>query len=299
MAMIAQMSPSKPRRARSPDAISALLPLAGEARGIPKLIHQISPTRDVAPQFRPLTAALRARNPDWEYRLHDDASMEAFIDAHYPPEILALYRTIDPAYGVARADLFRYLLMYEVGGVYLDLKSQFERPLSQLVSPDEAYVLTQWRNAPGEANAGWGSWDALNDIPGGEYQQWHIICAPRHPFLRAVLVNVLTMIASYRPWNHGVGRLGVLTTTGPIPYTRAIHEIRMQHRHRMVRGEDVLSGVYSAVDLHYGMIGRHYSQRTDPVVRRHGVARCIDRGFSIAYGARMAFRRWKNERRRA
>ncbi|MCA3362157.1 MAG: hypothetical protein INF74_09420, partial [Roseomonas sp.] len=61
-------------------------------------------------------------NPDWEYRLYEDADCERFIRENYDAETFKLFRSIHPDYGAARADFFRYLLLYRLGGVYLDIK---------------------------------------------------------------------------------------------------------------------------------------------------------------------------------
>lgn len=88
-------------------------------------------------------------NPGWEHRLYDDADIEAFIRESYGDEILAYYHRIDRRYGAARADLFRYLLLYRLGGVYLDIKSTTVRPLDEVLRPDEpAQPLAQPRRRP-------------------------------------------------------------------------------------------------------------------------------------------------------
>ena len=50
-----------------------------------------------------------------------------YIRREYGESILSCYLRIDPVYGAARADLFRYLLLYRTGGVYLDIKSAARR----------------------------------------------------------------------------------------------------------------------------------------------------------------------------
>ena len=70
-------------------------------------------------------------NGSWEYRMFDDRECGEFIRNAYGAEMLKLYMSINPAYGAARADLFRYLLIYHYGGVYLDLKSTCTKPFEQ------------------------------------------------------------------------------------------------------------------------------------------------------------------------
>ena len=98
---------------------------------------------------------------------------------------------------MAKADLFRYLLIYAAGGVYLDLKSSIRDSLTRTLQPSDRYLLSHWRNRSGEEFEGWGLWDELRDFENGEFQQWHIVAVRGHPFLRAVLEKVLSNLALY------------------------------------------------------------------------------------------------------
>ena len=45
--------------------------------------------------------------------------IETLIRERLGSEIYGFYQRINPIYGAARADFFRYLLMYAQGGIYL------------------------------------------------------------------------------------------------------------------------------------------------------------------------------------
>jgi inositol phosphorylceramide mannosyltransferase catalytic subunit len=235
---------------------------------IPKLIHQTTPNKDWAlshPALGANIARLQALNPGWEYRLYDDAYARAFITAHYGAAMLARFERINPVYGAARADLFRYLLLYELGGVYLDIKSTIDRPLDELLKPDDEYILSHWRNGKNEPYEDWGVHPSCG--PRGEFQQWHIIAAPKHPFLRAVIRRVAANIDRYLPggWT---GKQGVLFLTGPIPYTLGIMPFLAACGHRVV--DSAALGFNYCVVPHLadrmapGQV--HYTQCTEPVV---------------------------------
>ena len=86
---------------------------------IPKILHQTFYRRDLPPRVAANVAGMRARNADWEYRFYDDADSADFIRTKCSPRVFDQFNRINPEYGAARADIFRYLLMYEYGGVYL------------------------------------------------------------------------------------------------------------------------------------------------------------------------------------
>lgn len=259
-------------RPRLPDPARIVLPVLPAGRAIPRRLHHIFlPGRDRLPAaVRAHLDSLAARNPGWEVRLLDAAGAAAFVAEAYGPEVLALYEAIDPAYYAARADLLRYLLVYRAGGVYLDVKSGADRPLDAVLRPDDVFLLSQWPGARGRP-ASESAFRELRHVAGGEYQQWWLAAAPGHPFLLAVIREVLGTIGSYGTLRHGVGAKGVLRTTGPIAFTLAIAPIRHLHPHRMVAAETDLAFRYRAVDdllRADAAAGRHYAQLARPVVRR-------------------------------
>ena len=85
---------------------------------IPKVIHQTYWSSNLPPLIEENIRQLRALNPDWEYRFYDDAGCERFIEKHYGKTILGVWRRIGSGYGACRADLFRYLVMDKLGGVF-------------------------------------------------------------------------------------------------------------------------------------------------------------------------------------
>lgn len=234
-------------------------------QSIPRIIHQTFYERELPAQLAANVAHLKAANPDWEYRFYDDADIVDFIEQHYSAGVTERFHRISPKYGAARADVFRYLLMYKVGGVYLDIKSLAARPLNDVLRPDDRFILSGWN----EDMQSWGSHYELRDIPTGEFQQWHIVCAPGHPYLKAVLENVMANIDQYIPSQHGVGKNGVLRVTGPIAYTRAIHAVQEQFPHRVADSNLELGFEYNVYrnQSHETAFKSHYSLQTAPLVK--------------------------------
>jgi hypothetical protein len=249
------------------------LPEIHEGASIPKIIHQTYPSKKLPADFQENIDRLKAQNPAWEHRLYDDSDIKQFISANYGPQILAYFDRINPRYGAAKADLFRYLLLYKFGGVYLDIKSSFNKPIDHALQSGDRYLLAQWSNKAGEKRAGWGMPKELRMVPGGEFQQWHIVSAPGHPFLKAVIEMVLTNIDHYKPWLHGTGGNGVLRLTGPVAYTLAIHPLLHLHTHRLVRNETELGLEYSMLkhSSHKPLFKNHYTTLTDSVVKMKGL----------------------------
>lgn len=233
---------------------------------IPKNIHQIyisqsqnsTSVPDVLLQNR---SSLISRNPEFSYTLWTQKDIHDAIYDWYGWNILSAYLKINPHYGAARADFFRYLLIYKKGGVYFDIKSGLSKSLAHIFTPTDGYILSQWDNTLRPFNCG--LHPELAEVPGGEYQQWFIISEAGHPYLEAVIKAVIRNIFLYRRDTFGVGREGVLRTTGPIPYTLAIQAIIDQQKYRFIKSEsDGL--IYQAIRS--PTTGFHYSVLSEDVI---------------------------------
>lgn len=269
----------------------SILPEFELGKCIPTAIYQTFPTSNLPALLRKNVENLKSSNPGWEYTLYTDQDVGTFIGETYGNVVLQSYLKLNPEYGAARADLFRYLLMYRFGGVYLDIKSTFDRPISEAIKGDEMFILSQWRNGPDEAHPHFGLYRELAHIPGGEFQQWHIIAAPGHPFLRSAIIRVLDNIDRYLPWKQGVGKMGVLRTTGPIAYTLAINDVEAPHRRIAHEGEIGLVYSIGGEYNHLSAFKRHYSTLNSYVVEPMLWARPAAWAFIAAIQFRNSWRR--------
>ncbi|WP_179405131.1 glycosyltransferase family 32 protein [Burkholderia guangdongensis] len=235
---------------------------------IPKLVHQTFRDRNLPEEIQLNIRNLTANNPGWRHFFYDDFDMFLFIRNHYGHRVLKAFNSINPLYGASRSDFFRYLLIYKVGGVYLDIKSSAARPLDS-VTAGHQYLLSYWDNGSTGTHSGWGL--HVPGSPRGEFQQWHIASIPEHPFLKRVIERVLHNIENYSPQRFGVGRMGILNTTGPIAYTESIMPMLRQHDHHFADTNHELGLVYSIYSDHwksqlYDFRHPHYSCLSDPVV---------------------------------
>ena len=248
---------------------------------IPRKIHQIYFGGDLPDLLSENVTELQQLNPDWAYTLYDDAMAQDFIATHFGQRVLRSYNKLDPRYYAARADLLRYLIVYREGGLYLDIKSRFEGPIGAFIRGDEEFILSQWRNGAGEVHQGFGLHPDLAHIQGGEFQNFHVIAAPGHPFLAAVIQAVLRNIERYAAW-HAVGRTGVLRVTGPIAYTKAIAPLVHAHPCTVLRHEGEVGLQYSIPEAYQSdaSVIPHYSTLAAPVVHLSPIGALTSRLFN-------------------
>jgi len=92
---------------------------------IPKIIHQTWKTEDIPKKWQVFADKVKALNPDWEYTLWTDQRNDEFVKSEYP-DFYNIFTGFSR--GVMRADVIRYLIMYKIGGVYLDLDYEMLKP---------------------------------------------------------------------------------------------------------------------------------------------------------------------------
>ncbi|MBN2823917.1 MAG: hypothetical protein JXQ76_01225 [Campylobacterales bacterium] len=238
---------------------------------IPKIIHQSYSCRydDLPQDIKNNIKKIKQINPSWEHRYYSDNDIVDFISQYYGVDMLKIYNRINPSYGAARADFFRYLLIYKIGGVWLDIKSTTNSSLDEKLYREDTFILSQWQNKLGERFQGFGLWKPLMHIPGGELQQWHIISATNNPLIKKVIQNVIGNINIYSPQKHGVGHVATFQITGPIAYTLSIVPLLKEYSYRIVdihRDLDIEYSIYQDRTGHRKLYKQHYSQLQEPLI---------------------------------
>lgn len=241
---------------------------------ISRIIHQTAGEFAALPiEIRASIERMKSLNPGWDYRFYDDEAAIGFIGEHLGSDAVLLCERIDPKFRVMIADLFRYVAVHRLGGVYLDIKSTALRPLDEVLREDDVFLLAQWRNKLGEPFQGWGTWNDIPPLPGGYLQQWHVIAAAGHPFLARVIEDTLHNMVHYHPATFGTGKRAVEKVTGPICYTHAIAPMRLHYRARVV-DIDTLGfryTIYGDRKVHMD-VPNHYSRAQGPIMRSEGNA---------------------------
>jgi mannosyltransferase OCH1-like enzyme len=96
--------------------------------GIPKIIHQTAPTKDLTWEERRLIGRMLTILKGWQYHLWDDNDNERFVAGHFP-QYVEQYRQIRR--GVVKADLARYMYLYVRGGFYFDTDYKLLAPIGE------------------------------------------------------------------------------------------------------------------------------------------------------------------------
>jgi mannosyltransferase OCH1-like enzyme len=87
---------------------------------IPKQVFLTWETTDLPPKMAASVEKLKSDNPELEYHLYDNKERRNFIEKNFENDVLKAYDALIP--GAYRADLWRYCVLYKLGGIYLDIK---------------------------------------------------------------------------------------------------------------------------------------------------------------------------------
>lgn len=80
-------------------------------------------------------------NPDFTFHFFNSDQRATFIKKHYP-EFMKYYISTNKQYGALRADIWRYLVIYHYGGVYIDHKVRILKPISSTLDLNAEMCVT-------------------------------------------------------------------------------------------------------------------------------------------------------------
>ncbi len=95
---------------------------------IPKITHQTARTSHLNWEEGRLTRRMRKLLPDWDHQLWDNSEQAAAVRRIFP-HLSDRFDAIP--FGVARSDIARYALLYEYGGMYLDIDYKLLRAFDE------------------------------------------------------------------------------------------------------------------------------------------------------------------------
>ncbi|AZA84186.1 glycosyl transferase [Chryseobacterium lactis] len=171
---------------------------------IPKQIFQTFKTKKLPLLTKFHIWNIKRKNPEYSYYFYDDAAIEQFITEKFPSKYINCYNRL--TIGAAKADFFRYAILYKKGGVYLDIDSSITKPLKQLIKEEDEAVISVERHE-------------------NLYVQWGLIFSKGHPFLKKTLELMIDNIENHRYPND------IHATTGPTVFTKGINQALKENPH--------------------------------------------------------------------
>lgn len=192
---------------------------------IPKIIHQIwSSKKNPLPEaFGELADTWKSYHPEWDYIFWDDRKMDDFMQTYYPHYVEPFSRF---AYDVQRWDVIRYLILYQMGGFYVDLDTECLENIEPLLKADCCFGTDTRDNI------------IYADLVKEAYlNNTYIASAPRHPFLEAVIHRIFHSEAMFT--SHANKLLQVLQTSGALMLSEEYSRYCAKEQIRVIPAEEV------------------------------------------------------------
>ena len=95
-----------------------------------------------------------------------------FVEHHFPGETSRLYNRL--TIGAAQADLWRLLVLYKYGGVYMDIDAHLVWPLNRIIPAGSSALFLRYKD--------------------GAATNYFIASRPENPTIQAVISEVLDRI---------------------------------------------------------------------------------------------------------
>jgi mannosyltransferase OCH1-like enzyme len=135
---------------------------------IPKIIWQTykDPFDSLPEYIVDVIQTWKDKNPDYEYKYMSDDDAKIFIYENFGQEWLDIFNSYP--LGVMRGDLWRYMILYIYGGIYIDIDTICKIKIDDWVNKDKELIISL-------------------DEDGSNFAQLAFASIPKHPTLKIVL----------------------------------------------------------------------------------------------------------------
>lgn len=208
--------------------------------GIPKQVYQTFFSKHFHRISEQRMNKMKQLSSSYKFHLHNDEEIHSFVKNEVGGIIFYCFSKLN--YIVAKTDLWRYLMLYFNGGIYLDIDSDIRVNLDDIIEPNDSAVISMENNE-------------------GKYVQWCLMFEKGHPILRKTIELVIDNIL-YNSYPEDV-----LHMTGPGVFSRAIMEIQkingdigIAPTHQNISNDTIW---YSPNEIKYKIYGIDYHNKIE------------------------------------
>ena len=165
---------------------------------IPKNIYRSWKTQNFHPKIDKQIKKMLNLNPEYEQIIYTDEQVHDYVLSNYDAEINKAFNKLTVM--TAKVDFWRYLILYQKGGIYLDIDSTINTKIDTFLNTDDDALITAETNPE-------------------LFVQWALFFREKHPILERVIDNVLQNINEKKYQND------IVNTTGPGVFTNSLQQI--------------------------------------------------------------------------
>ena len=114
------------------------------SKAIPKIVWQTNYTNKVTLPIKASWLCNRLLSPGYDYKFHTTEMRKDFVEHHFPGEASRLYNRL--TIGAAQADLWRLLVLYKYGGVYMDIDAHLVWPLNRVIPAGSSALFLRYKD---------------------------------------------------------------------------------------------------------------------------------------------------------
>lgn len=115
----------------------------------------------------------RSLSPDFEYHYVSTEDRDEYVKSHASERVYSAFKRLTD--GAAQADVWRLLVLYNEGGVYMDIDATLVKPLSQSLSDNEQVFIKNY----------------------GEFTNFFLATTPKNELFLEFLEKVTSNIENY------------------------------------------------------------------------------------------------------
>ena len=119
-----------------------IIPLQPKELVTPRVIVQTYHVKSKIPSY--VYENIKKYAPDYKHIIYDDAEAYTFIEKHFGIDTASKFLALRQ--GPHKADLFRYCYLYQYGGIYLDIKTELIKPVTEIFTNDYLYSVLSIMN---------------------------------------------------------------------------------------------------------------------------------------------------------
>jgi mannosyltransferase OCH1-like enzyme len=200
---------------RSYDALDGYSRLAN---GIPRTVWSCAPSQIATSELHRHVLSLRQRNREWSFKIVTDRWARGMLQNVFRA-VPGLADVLEAAkFGPMRADLIRYALLEQYGGVYIDVTKCPTQRLDNVFSSRGSIALTYERNPIGDQTDVFGNKILADRM----VANWMLGSTPGNHFFLELLRDIVNQVHAYRGVVFDNPKCAILSLTGPVALTNFV-----------------------------------------------------------------------------
>ena len=179
-------------------------------KAIPCVIHQTWKSHSLNPSQQASVISWKSNNPKCQHKLWNDTEIAELCQKKSPDLMWPIWDALSP---IERADVFRYLVLWDQGGYYADLDVPCEESIDAYDIPSDVNMIVGYENGRRLTDS---ERQFVKFVRNEQFEQWFLASAPGNP----ILLRCLEIVKEKFLWKIQP----VLDLTGPGTFSDAVHE---------------------------------------------------------------------------